>query len=472
MKKISRNFISLFLSDGITRLIGFAATVYIARILAVEGFGLINYGLAFISYALLFANPGLTVIGAREVAKRPQDRDFIEETVSLRLVLAIIIFAVFYLGTIVIPGENMTKHVILVYALTLFPFAVLMEFVFQGREEMGYIGMGRIIQYVFYLIILLLFLKRSADILVVPFAFVLGYVLAAFFLIVVYIREYKVFKFRFSIRKWRAILATSFPVGLAIIFNQVTVSLPAIALGIFRTHYDVGIFSAGYKIVFMLLVIERVSYYVFFPILSKQHKSEPEKMKGSFNFLTRFLFALTIPIALGGLILAPHIIELVYGAGFAESVNVLRILLIYFMIVPVNTIFGYGLIAIDQEKRFFKVITITAIISAVLIVVLGFRFGVYGAAVALCTSELASIILMSRQLRRFVRYGRSAYILKPFIAAVPMAVALHILRAWHVAPLIGLGIAIYFFLFFLLKGFSMADLRNLKMVFSNDRDAE
>jgi len=67
MKKVSRNVLSIFFSDGVTRIIGFVATVYIARVLVVEGFGLINYGLAFISYALLFANPGLTIIGAREV---------------------------------------------------------------------------------------------------------------------------------------------------------------------------------------------------------------------------------------------------------------------------------------------------------------------------------------------------------------------------------------------------------------------
>ena len=89
MKKVSRNFLAMFFSDGITRLIGFAATVYIARVLAVEGFGLISYGLAIVSYALLFANPGLTVVGSREVAKTPQDRRFIEEMVGLRIVLAV-----------------------------------------------------------------------------------------------------------------------------------------------------------------------------------------------------------------------------------------------------------------------------------------------------------------------------------------------------------------------------------------------
>jgi O-antigen/teichoic acid export membrane protein len=464
MKRISRNFISLFLSDGITRLIGFAATVYIARMLAVEGFGLINYGLAFISYALLFANPGLTVIGAREVAKAPQNRRFIEETIGLRVVLAIIIFAIFFAVTSLVPGDRIIKQIILVYALTLFPCAVLLEFVFQGREEMAYIGVARVIQYCVYLGILLLFLKSAHGILAVPFGFVIGYVTATIFLICVFVKKYRSFQLRFSVSQWRVILTAAVPVGLAIIFNQVTISLPAIVLGVFKTNYEVGIYSAGYKIVFMLLIVERVFYYVFFPILSKQHRQNPEKLASSFNFLTRFLFALTIPIAAGGLMLAPGIINLIYGRAFVEAINVFRILLIYFLIVPVNTIFGYGLIAIEQERRFFKIITITAIINAVLIVLLGLQFGFFGAASALLISEFMSIILMHRQLKKFVRFGCVKYILKPAIAALLMALLLYILPQWHVFTLIVCGTVVYFSVFYLVKGFSKLDLDNIKRI--------
>jgi O-antigen/teichoic acid export membrane protein len=452
MKKASRNFLFLFISDGLTRVIGIVATVYIARMLAVEGFGLINYGLAFISYALLFANPGLTVIGAREVAKTPDRHLFIEETLGLRVVLAILIFVIFLCGTRLIPGNDTTKGIILIYALALFPFAVLLEFVFQGREEMGYIGAERIIQYAVYLVILLMFLKGARDIIVVPLAFVIGYIIAAAFLIVVFVKKYKSLRFRFSIPGWRVILQASVPVGLAIIFNHATISLPPIILGIFKSNYEVGIFSAGYKIVFMLLIIERVFYYVFFPILSKQYKQNPEKLVTSFNFLTRFLFALTIPLTLGGLILAGPIVELIYGSAFLDAAIVLRILLLYFMIVPINTIFGYGLIAIDQERSFSRVITITAFISAVLLIILGIRFSVCGAALALLVSESISIVLMNKVLQKTVRFGSFKYIFKPLFASLVMAAVLYMLQAWHLVVLLAIGTCLYLVVLYLIRG--------------------
>lgn len=466
MKKASRNFLSLFISDGMTRIIGLAATVYIARMLAVEGFGLINYCLAFISYALLFANPGLTIIGTREIAKAPHDHRFIEETLGLRLVLAILMFAVFFVGTVVIPGDITTKRVILVYALTLFPFAVLLEFVFQGREEMVYIGVARIIQYGVYLGILLFFLKSARGVLVVPLGFVIGYVIAAIFLICVFISKYRSFRFRFSISQWGMILRASVPVGLAIIFNHATISLPPIVLGIFHTNYEVGIYSAGYKIVFMLLIIERVFYYVFFPVLAKQFAKNPEKLKSNFAFLTRMLFALTIPLTLGGLVLGPRIIDLIYGHAFHEAVGVFRILLLYFMMAPINTIFGYGLIAIDQERRFFKIITITAVMSAVLIIILGMESGSVGAAWALLIAETISIILMNRELKKFVLFRSLRHMVKPFIAAFVMAVGLHVLGQWSIIASIIAGLLLYTVILYAIRGFTKDDLKNATKAFT------
>ena len=464
MKRITMNFLYMFAGDGVTRIIGFFATVYIARVLAVEGFGLISYGLAFTSYALLFANPGLTIIGAREVAKEPGDRRFIEETLGLRLILALVMFALLAAGAWFVPGDPVTRRVVIVYGLALFPFAVLLEFVFQGREEMAYIGWGRVIQYAVYLAILLLFLKCAAQILVVPLAFVIGYAASAVFLVSVFLLRHGSLRPRFSIRRWRAILVASIPVGLAVILNQVTISLPAIVLGAFRTNYDVGIFSAGYKIVFTLLVIERVFYYVFFPVLARQHKENPEKLPGSFAFLTRSLYALTIPLAAGGAMLASSIITAIYGPAFAEAAGVLRLLLLYFMIVPVNTVFGYGLIALGREKMFSRIIGLTALLSAALILLLGARLGAHGAAAALLASESACIILMARELKRHVRFNPAHHIARPLIAAACMIAVLIVLRPWSLAGLVCAGAAVYGVVLFLVRGLSRQDMANLRHV--------
>ncbi|GAI00340.1 unnamed protein product, partial [marine sediment metagenome] len=225
---------------------------------------------------------------------------------------------------------------------------------------------------------------------------------------------------------------------------------------------EVGVFSAGFKIIIMLLIIERVFHYVFFPVISKQFIHTPEKLRSSFTFLTRLLFAITIPLTFGGIILADNLINFIYGAEFKGAIMIFRILLLYFLVAPVNTIFGYGLVSINQEHRFFKVITYTALINLILIIILGINFKGQGAALALFVSETIAIVLMNRELKKFVKFKSLKHIIKPFIASIIMVIALYVLKHLSIIILVILGIIIYSVVFYLIKGFSKEEIRNLK----------
>ena len=87
-------------------------------------------------------------------------------------------------------------------------------------------------------------------------------------------------------------------------------------------------------------------------------------------------------------------------------------------------------------------------ISAVLIVLLGLQFGFYGAAVALLVSESISIVLMRRQLKKFVRFVCVKFIPRPVIAALLMVLLLCILPPWNVIVLVFFGMVAYLLLFF------------------------
>jgi O-antigen/teichoic acid export membrane protein len=464
MRTVPRNFISLFASDVASRLLGFVATVYIARMLGAQGLGLLSYGMAFLTYALLFANPGLTTIGAREIAKDPGKRRIIEDILGLRFVLTVIVFTLFTLGVYLIPGQQATKTVVLSYLVSLFPLILVLEFVFQGRQEMHYVGISRLLQYSIYVFLLLIFLKSRLDIFDVPIYFFFGYVVTALFLIIVFFIKYKSLCLRFSLNAWRKLFAMAMPIGLATIFNQVALNLPVLALGILHSKVEVGFYSAGFKIVAMLLIIERVFYFVFFPVISQQYAEAffpvisqqyaeaPKKLNRSFAFLTRLLFAITIPCAVCGIVLADKIIFFIYGAEFSGSILVFQMLLLYFLITPVNTIFGYGLVAIDQQRKFFKVITYTALVT--------------GAAVALLCSETAGIILMNRELKRHVKFSSIGQVIKPIIASVITGFIVYVLRQWHVVVLVFVAVGIYVPVFYLIRGFSKKELKDLKQVFT------
>lgn len=462
MKRVSQNFIAIFLSDAASRVLGFAATVYLARVLSVAGFGLISYGMAFLTYALLFANPGLTTIGARDIAKHRNDRRIAGEILGLKLMLALVILIVFLVGLWLVPGAPATKRIVFFYLASLIPFSVLLEFVFQGREQMIQVGLARFIQYAVYVLLIFVIVRTGDDIIGVPTAYFAGYSVAAGFLLLLFIRARGSLRIVFSWEKWKRILIKSTPVGFATILNQLSLNLPPLLLGILYVKDEVGLYSASFKIVIMLLIIERVVHYVFFPVIARQHLQEPEKLGKTFSVITRLLLAIGIPLAIGGIILAEPLIAFVYGADYAGSAVILRILLVYFLVTPLNSLYGYGLIAMNRERIFLRVIAFTSLINAVLIYLLCLLIHAPGAAIALCVSEGICIVLMYRILRRYVRFTAVAHALKPLLAALGMGIVLFAIRDWHVVAAICAGAAIYSIIMFALRGFTLRELSSMR----------
>ena len=461
MKKNPRNFIYLTLSDAASHFLGFLATVYIARILGAAGFGNISYALAFLNYALLFGNLGLTTIATREIARDRNNTAMVGDITGLRLILAGAIFILILAAGLVLPGDPNTRMLVILYGLCVFPFAFYLEFVFQGREEMGVLSLGRIIQYGSYVVALYLFLRNPSRILAVPMAFFASYVLGACFLLAVFFARGFTLPIRLINPVFGKLLKAAVPVGLATLFYQIPLNLAPIVLGIFHSPALVGNFSAGYKIIIFLLIIERVFYYLFLPIVSRQHKETPERLPHTFAFFIRVIFSLTLPIALGGIVLAPDIIRLVYGPGYDSAALVLQILLAYFCATPVNTIFGYGLVAMDRERKFLKVIALTSALSLVSIVVLGIFLKGWGASLGLLAGELASIVLMKGELNRIVQFPVARHFLKTLVPALAMSIILYFSSGLNIFLRCGLAIVVYAIMYYLAGGYSGKEIREL-----------
>lgn len=469
VNKHPRNFLYLTASDAGSHLIGFAVTVYLARVLGPVGFGQISYAQAFLNYALLFGNLGLVTIGAREVARQQTNLDLTGDIVSIRIVLAALIFTVVTAVSLILPGTPVIRGLVIIYALTVFPFAAYLDFFFQGREEMGFISAGRIIQFGVYALLVFFIFRLSGNILAIPAVFFVSHFIAAVFLLVVY----RVRKFVLPIRlinpNFGKLLAAAIPVGSAMIFYQIPLNLGPIVIKLFHTVSDIGMFSAVYKVVFSLLIIERVFYWLFLPIVSRQHQVMPERLPATFVFCLRIIFSLVLPIAAGGMVLAPAIVRFLYGSGYAPAAGILQILLVYFIATPINTVFGYGLVALGQERLFFKITALASVVGLIGVSAFGIFFGAKGVAIGLLLGEVLSLVLMKKKLTRVVRFDAMRYSFKPALAAGAMALflILPVTSSLHLLLRTALGVIVYSVLLFIIGGFSIREIKELTGLFSS-----
>ncbi len=329
MKPHTRNIASLFGFDAIARLLGFASTTYLARILGNGTFGMINLGLAVFSYGLIISSPGLHTIGTRIVSQRLANDDaVIKHVTALRFILAILTFAAMTLACLILVHDTTMRYIVILYSASLLPFAFQIEWFYQGKQRVAALGASRAAGLFSFVVLLFFIVKSETDVLLVPVVYFVNAALNAAILYFIYRRgkseKSVVNVFPQVTLRWKSLLGQSLPVGAAVIIGQAVLNLPVILLGVFATAFDIGNFSAASKLIFFLLAIDRAVYILFYPLVARSIAATPAEVGPQVSRILNYILIAILPMCAGGLALARPVIMLVFGSqyrGFSDSAS-------------------------------------------------------------------------------------------------------------------------------------------------------
>ena len=459
MKRFSRNFLAIIGSDIARRVLGFLAIAYLARKVGVDNFGAINIGFAVISYAVMISAIGLTFYGTREIA-RGRTENLVNRIVSIRLVTGFVAYVVVFLITILFVSRE-TAFLIMIFCFSILPFSFLIEWYYQGRERMGYIGAGRLISAVIYFGLIFILVHSVEDIVWVAVAAVSGDFAHAIFLWIIYRKKFKGDKFHFIISGWRDLLKSSFPLGYGTLIGGLSANLPQIILGILMTNYEVGIYSAAIKLILFLLMFDRVLGTLLLPAGSRLQEISPSLLTLTLTQAMKWILLLTLPICVGGSILSEDIILFVFGSQYTESVVLFMILIWFFLFTMLHTIYTSGLIAIGKEKIYGKVMLISGFLYLVLITGGVLLIGATGTALGMVLSEVITFLIMRYHFHKISELKLPASIWKFLVSSLIMGIIVYMLPDIHVIYSIIIGMVIYILLIIVSKSVTVEEFISL-----------
>ena len=467
MKPHTRNIVSLFGFDTIARLLGFASTTYLARMLGNGTFGVINLGLAVFSYGLIISSPGLHTIGTRIVSQQSvNDAAVIKHITALRCILAILTFTAMVIASLIFLHDTTMRYVIILYSASLLPFAIQIEWFFQGKQKIAALGASRAAGLLLFVALLFFIVKSGSDILLVPVAYFGGAALNAAMLYFIYRRGKSETSLVNDIPpvtlRWKSLLQQSLPVGAAVIIGQAVLNLPVILLGVFATTFDIGNFSAASKLIFFLLSIDRAVYVLFYPLVSRTIAAAPAEVGKQVSRILYYILIAILPICAGGLVLARPIIILVFGSQYEGSIILLQILIFYFLFTILNSIFAFVVIAAGKERHYSAIIVAVSSVLLALLVPLTYYWKATGASFGMVGGEFVMMALMFRQCRKAISTELVFNPTMPLLCSVIMGGILLGLSHSGLYVSIPIGIAIYSVSMFLLKGIRKDDIIFLK----------
>lgn len=461
MKPLTKNLLSSSASDAGSRLLGFLVTAYLARVLGPPAFGIISIALSVLGYAVLFAGPGMNVMGTRHVAStRGAEAEFSSDVVSLRILLAAACAAA--AGLVLLPVYWLSWQwlTIVIFAVAAIPMAGAPDWYLQGKGAMGWLAASRVGSYVIYFALVVLLVHGPLDSPWTAAAFTCANGAGALLAVVGFSRIAGTpLQPAWRPGRWKELLRTSIPLGISSLLTQTVVNLPVLIVAAFLTNRETGLFGAVMKLVFFVLMVDRIFYLLFLPAVSRAHAEGASRLSLVTVLGLKAVMLVAFPIAVLGIRFASPVVALVYGGSFADAGPVLACAMPYFLFTVVNTVMMSVLYASRREKEFLYLLLIGTAALICLCGALTVLLGTVGSAIGLSAGELVMTVLLVRRVGRTVALSLPRTVLPFAGAGLLMAGGMTALTGGSQVVSAAAGIGAFLLAVLLLGGITRNDMR-------------
>ncbi len=463
MKKALKNILAVSLSDILSRLLGFGANAYLARTLGTFGFGAMSVGFSVLSFAAMLSSPGVQVAGTRHVATTGDNvDDYVSNVNSLRTALAtgcVLIIGIVSWAFINSPEMALT---VFVFSLSAIPVALSLDWYFLGKENLLASSGSRVVVAGIYLAFILFLVRSEGDIIRTAVAFLVANCLATVWLLVMYSRSGRRFRLAIRLVEWKKLIRHSLPLGISSFLAQTIMNVPVLVVGVIVSSHAAGLFNAAMKLIFFALMIDRVFYAMFFPVISRHRSGDMEQFKRSGALALKIVLAVSVPVVVSGSVFAREMVHVVYGNEFLDAAVPFQILLLYFLFSVINTAFMSMMIADKREAEYLRIMAIGTGALVVLCVILSFTHGLVGASAAVAIGEgVMTVLLVATEGRKIFR-KLWTLITPAIIAGALMSGVLLLLNTWTMFIAVPTGLIVFAAALWLLKGISGEEILFLR----------
>lgn len=371
-KKLTNNFLSLFIVQGSNFIVPLITFPYIVQTIGIEKFGLLAFATAFIAYPLLLVTYGLDLSGAREVALAKNSKRRLSIILSSILLarLSLIVLAASVTLLIVFFVERFSKDWLL-YVITfgsIFGTMIFPIWFFQGMERMKFITYLSIGSRLLYMISIFIFVRSEDDYLYVPLLnFITLFMVGIISLGVIY----KEFSVKLIIPRIKYIVL-QFVKGWYLFISHFAINLftsfNMLVLGLVASDLLVGYYALAEKIVKIIASLFKPLNQALFPHVVQLVKTSKEKGKNFVNKISLYIFGVSMLIWSIFIIFSENIFGLVFGEEAVSSIPIFNILSVLIVIMPLaGWVYNVILISFKLEKYFIKIFSTIAILNVIII---------------------------------------------------------------------------------------------------------
>ena len=397
---------------------------YTSRILLPDGIGKVNFARAVIEYFVLIATLGISVYGIREAAKMRDDKvrlsKITKELFIINIVSTLFAYILLAFAMLCVPKLSSYRALLCVISATILFTALGLDWLYTAVEDFEYITKRYIFFNALSLVLLFVFVKEQKDYLWYASISVFANV-GSNILNFIHSRKYIDFSIvhQLEFKKHLKPVCVLFAMAIAI---KVYTVLDTTMLGFLCNDWQVGIYTAAIKIDKIILSLVVAACAVLLPRLSYYSENDVEKFNKLAYKGLDILLMVSVPCCIGLFLLSYHIIMLLSGEHYIESVPVMRIMNPIILIIGMSNFIGMQLF-MPLRKELYTLYSVVcgAVFNFILNLILIPRYQALGAAIStLCAEAVVtgvqlllarSLIDLKKTFRIFVIYALNAIVM-------------------------------------------------------------
>lgn len=461
--RLALNFVILSGGELVCKALTFAAFAYLARVLRPDSFGIVEFALAIIFVFNLLVDCGSSQYGAVQVARDKSAVSYLASRIAaVRCLLALGAYAALAILIFLVDKPWPVERLVLLYGLSLFGTPGLLQWVFQGRDQMQWVAAASMLRQSVFAAGVFLFVRGPEQAWAVALVEVIAVASAVAFSVRIFRHYFGPLRLKFEAGFARSLLRQSLPICLSQTMMAFKLYLPTIILGMLAANREVGWFGAAHRIVFALNAFGWLYLFNLLPSIARHSGGKPEGLRRLMQTSIKVTAWSAIFVGSIGTALAAPLVSLVYGPQYSEASRILQVMIWLIAITMLGGHYRYLLIGLGKQELDFLSTAAGAATSLFLNLILIPRYGPLGAAWSMLLSEAVTWSLAYYFVRRKVALiPMLRHLSKPALAGAAVLATLHLLPMFNFWLGGGAALAIYALALLFLQPGILTDLRAL-----------
>jgi len=468
-KTLVKNLSTLSIAEVLSKLLLFVLFVFVARYLGAASYGTYSFVFAFTGLFIVFSDFGMSSLVIRELStNRNETKKYLSNILPLKAVLSLITFSLIVIAANVLgyPGETRIYLYIAGLYIVIDTFTQIFMAIIRAHQRMEYEAAVKVLGTVLLFILCIFVIAFDYGLIGLFLAYLAfsTFKLTLFFGIVT--QKFARPGFDMDREFIKGFVKKSLPFVATAIFLPIFYRIDIVMLTHLKGSVVAGIYTAGYRFVEALTSFAIIYTITIFPVLAHSFKHEKSRMDIIYEKSLKYIFILTIPIAVGTVIIADKIITLVLGDEYIESAIALKILIWVLIFVFLNGLFGAYLASIRRQGIVAITLGSGILVNIILNLLLIPELSYVGAAISTLTTQAIISVVMVMYISRYNRKSPEFhYLIKPAAAGIIMGITGTYFIGLSLIYLVVLCTGVYLLAIYILKCFSKEDIDVIRGIF-------